>query len=205
MSEGAVGALHGRFVHGRRIRKLVEHLDALIPHGAAVLDVGCGDGLLAARLQEARPDLTVRGLDVLVRPTTHIPIDLFDGQTIPAAAASWDVVTCIDVLHHTDDPSSLLAECARVARSAVVVKDHLRNGWGAAATLRFMDRAGNARHGVRLPYNYLSYAEWQTALTALKLSPDVWEERLGLYPVPANWLFGRRLHFIARLVPRSHV
>lgn len=200
---GPVDRLHGRVVHTRRIERLVAHLGPLIPRSASVLDVGCGDGLLAARLQSARPDLRIRGLDVLTRPKTFVPVDLFDGENIPAGERSWDIVTCIDVLHHVDDPVRLLAECARVGRRAVVIKDHLREGWGAMTTLRFMDRVGNARHGVRLPYNYLSHAEWRSALGRANLSADVWDERLGLYPVPADWIFGRRLHFIARLVPVS--
>jgi hypothetical protein len=37
----------------------------------------------------------------------------------------------------------LLREAARVAREAVVIKDHTKNGLAADATLRFMDRIGN--------------------------------------------------------------
>ena len=112
---GLIDGLHGGYVHDRRTRRLNEMLSALIPRGASVLDVGCGDGLLARRIQDARPDLTVQGIDVLVRDQTHVPVRHFDGRTIPDAIGRPDVVMFVDVLHHTDDPAVLLGEAARVA------------------------------------------------------------------------------------------
>jgi 2-polyprenyl-3-methyl-5-hydroxy-6-metoxy-1,4-benzoquinol methylase len=47
----------------------------------------------------------VRGIDIMARPTSHIPVDIFDGQTIPHPDKSFDVVSFVDVLHHTDDPA----------------------------------------------------------------------------------------------------
>ena len=41
-----------------------------------------------------------------------------------------------------------------MAARGIVLKDHTRNGLFSGSTLRFMDWVGNARHGVRLPYNY---------------------------------------------------
>ena len=66
-----------------------------------------------------------------------------------------------------------------------------------------MDWVGNAGHGVRLPYNYLSRAQWQRLWAQTGLEVDRIEERLGLYPRPASWLFERGLHFIARLRPEE--
>ena len=36
-------------------------------------------------------------------------------------------------------------------------------------------------------------------IDALDLSITGWDEQIGLYPFPANLLFGRKLHFIATL------
>jgi SAM-dependent methyltransferase len=169
-----------------------------MPADARVLDVGCGDGLLAKIIGDARPDLTLEGIDVLVRGGTHIPVRAFDGRHIEAADASYDVVTFVDVLHHTDDPESLIAEAARVARRAVVIKDHTKDGLLAGGTLAFMDWVGNARHGVALPYNYWPRRQWQEMAGRRGLTIDRWIDRLGIYPWWARWVFERRLHFIAR-------
>ena len=56
--------IHGNYVHKRRVRVLSEHLAKLIPKDARVLDVGCGDGLLAHLILQRRPDLVLRGIDV---------------------------------------------------------------------------------------------------------------------------------------------
>ena len=77
-----VGTLHGRLVHARRVRALAGHFSDLLPTSHRVLDVGCGDGLIDRLVLERRPDLTIRGIDPLVRTGTHIPVAAFDGKTL---------------------------------------------------------------------------------------------------------------------------
>jgi len=196
---GLIDKVHGSVVHTRRVRVLADHLAPLFPQGAKVLDVGCGDGLLAKILMERRPDLTFEGIDVLVRGDTHVPVREFDGKHIDSPDNSYDAVLFVDVLHHTMEQDALMAEAARVARQCVIIKDHTRNGLLAKATLRFMDRVGNARYGVALPYNYLSRAEWTAMFARHHLVIEKETRKLGLYPWPAGWVFDRGLHFVARL------
>ena len=193
--------LHGTLVFDRRTRVLSERLAALLPETARVLDVGCGDGLIDHLIAERRPDVTITGVDLILRPETHIPVTQFDGKRIPFDDGAFDVVMFVDVLHHTEDPEILLAEARRVASRAVVLKDHTRDGLLAGPTLRFMDWVGNAPHGIPLPYNYWPERRWREAFAGLGLTPEIWLNKLGLYAAPANWLFGRSLHFIARLNP----
>jgi SAM-dependent methyltransferase len=191
--------LHLRLVSDRRIAILARQIAELLPRDASVLDVGCGPGTLTARVAGLRPDCTFRGIDVMARPDSVIPVDLFDGVRIPVGDGSVDVVMFVDVLHHTDDPNVLLREARRVARRCVIIKDHRRDGLFAGPTLRVMDWVGNAHHGVRLPYNYLSEREWRTAFAAAGLTPDVWRQRLGIHSALLDPVVGRGLHFLARL------
>jgi SAM-dependent methyltransferase len=191
--------IHGGYVFKRRVRVLSERLAPLLPPNARVLDVGCGDGLIAKLIMELRPDVALQGIDVLVRPQTHIPVGPFNGKVIPHRDDSFDAVTFVDVLHHTNDPMVLLREAARVARQAVIIKDHYLDGPLAGPTLRLMDWVANARYGVVLPYNYWPAQRWADAFAALGLTLAVNETRIGLYPWLANWVFGRGLHFVARL------
>jgi SAM-dependent methyltransferase len=191
--------LHNCYVFDRRTRVLSQHLAGLIPKNSSILDVGCGDGLLALLISQKRPDITWRGIDVSVRERSYMMIDRFDGQKIPYADASFDAVMFVDVLHHTEDPMILIREAARVARKMVLIKDHTLDGLLAAQTLRFMDRVGNARHGVPLPYNYWPKSRWLETFATLGLQINVWTTNLGIYPCPMNWIFDRSLHFIAQL------
>ncbi len=198
-----LNAVHGAAVFNRRVRVLAGHLADAIPGRGTVLDLGCGDGSVAVELMKLRPDLKVEGVDVLLRPQTHIPVTLYDGATLPFAPESFDYVTIVDVLHHTDDPAAVLAEAARVARRGVIIKDHLREGLGAFPTLRLMDWVGNRGHDVRLPYNYLSKAEWDAVFGGIKVAPATWNQRLDLYPQPFSLAFDRSLHFISTIRPTA--
>jgi SAM-dependent methyltransferase len=194
-----VGALHANLVFGRRTRILAYHVGQLIPSGARVLDVGCGDGLIDRMIMD-QTGASIEGIDTLIRPSTHIPVRAFSGSAIPYPDRSVDVVMFVDVLHHTSDPKILLAEAARVGRS-VVIKDHLRDGFLANETLRLMDWVGNAHHNVVLPYNYLSRTEWNEACREVGLQVEKLNTKLGLYPVPFSLIFERCLHFIAFCTP----
>ena len=195
----AVRFLHDRLVTNRRIEVLASWFAQLAPQRARILDVGCGSGLLSKVLQSKRPDLTITGIDVLPREPTHIPVEMFDGVRIPFPDESFDAVLFSDVLHHTEAPSTLLREARRVAGQALLIKDHYRKGFAAAQRLRVMDWVGNARFGVALPYNYWTEDQWHHAWRQIGVVPEELITRLGIYPAPADWIFGADLHFVARL------
>jgi SAM-dependent methyltransferase len=203
MLQATMGRIHGAVAFERRTRVLADALATMIPSGSSVLDVGTGDGRIAALVSAADPTLRIEGIDVLVRERTHVPVRAFDGTTLPCPDRSVDVVTFVDVLHHADNPGALLGEAARVARRAVVVKDHIAETAIDHATLRLMDWVGNAPHGVALPYNYASRAAWDARFAAAGLRAEAWTDDIPLYPFPLDKVFGRGLHFIARFRPRA--
>jgi SAM-dependent methyltransferase len=194
-----VEQVHGGYVYGRRTRVLSEALAGLIPGNARVLDIGCGDGLISRMIQDKRPDISIEGIDVLIRPNVYIPVRQFDGVHLPYDDNTFDVAMFVDVLHHTDNPSLLIRDAARVSRNLLLLKDHRRNGLLAGPTLRFMDWVGNERHGVRIPANYWPEKRWREAFASLDLSVTHWTDDVPLYPFWASWLFGRSLHFIASM------
>ena len=193
------GLLHERTVLGRRAVILANWFAEFAPPGARILDVGCGDGAIASLIATARSDVSIEGVDVLVRAKTRVPVTWYDGVHIPFDDDSFDLVMFSDVLHHVDDPGALQIEARRIARRHVLIKDHRVEGIAAAARLRFMDQIGNARFGVSLPYNYWCEAQWDAAWRTIGLYPERVVTELGLYPWPLDALFGAHLHFIALL------
>src|SRR5262249_20191559 len=191
-----IGAFHEGIIMQRRVQVLARWISDLVQGERTLLDIGCGDGSIDLLVQQANPSLSVRGVDVLVRPAAKIPVERFDGRRLPFDDNSFDVVMCIDVLHHTDDPTILMREAKRVGRNALILKDHTMEGVLSYQRLRLMDWVGNAHHGVLLPYNYWRERTWRDTIADIGFQVERWETRLGLYPWPASLIFDRRLHFI---------
>jgi ubiquinone/menaquinone biosynthesis C-methylase UbiE len=92
-------------------------------HGA-LLDVGCGPGLLLASLAANCPGLRLAGLDIapeMVRTATErlgarAQIELGDAESLPWEDASFNYVFCVDSFHHYPDPKKALSEFHRVLK-----------------------------------------------------------------------------------------
>jgi ubiquinone/menaquinone biosynthesis C-methylase UbiE len=185
----------------RRVSILAKHLASLVPETESLsgLDVGCGSGEIAESVRQLRSNVTFQGIDVLVRPQTRIPVRQFDGLNLPFSDNYFDFTMLVDVLHHADDATTLLAECVRVSRQFVLIKDHYCNSKWDDLRLRMMDWVGNRSYGVALPYNYLSTQQWEKLYETRGLSPITILDRLNLYPDPVSLIFDSNLHFISRL------
>jgi len=150
-------------------------------------------------LMEKSPHLEVTGADVVLRRDAVIPVTLYDGSRLPYPDGSYDFTMLIDVLHHVDRPAVILSECIRVARSFVLIKDHLCESWWDEIRLRMMDWGGNRAEGINMPYRYLSLGEWERLFQKVGLTPDPMLCSLGLFPPPFSLIFEGNLHFLARL------
>jgi SAM-dependent methyltransferase len=107
---------------------------AFVPPGGVVVDVGCGDGALAAALGSltsagagpAAPGAARRvvvGVDLARAPlgaarargVAPVQADL-DGAGVPLRSGCADAVTSLDVIEHVFDPAAHVAEAFRLLR-----------------------------------------------------------------------------------------
>ena len=186
---GLLAGLHGSLVFNRRTQVLSECFAQMLPADTKVLDVGCGDGLIDHLITQRRPDVTISGVDLIVRPRTHIPVTAFDGKRIPFEDGAFDIVMFVDVLHHTEDPAILLAEARRVARRAVVLKDHTRDGHPRRArpSVHGLGRQRAARHPPAV--QLLAGTALARRLRAARLDSGDLAEQAGTLPDTGHLVF----------------
>jgi trans-aconitate methyltransferase len=96
---------HGKLRGDPVFRFVLEH--GLIPRGALLLDLGCGQGVLAALIATADESHAIRGIELRARDVERarsaVPEAQFDrGDIRTAAFGRADVVALFDVLHYID-------------------------------------------------------------------------------------------------------
>lgn len=95
-------------------------------HGKVVLDFGCGDGNSAAYFLKHLSPEAYFGIDISAnsielaseRHLEHCRFQVYDGEHIPFADETIDIVFIACVLHHIDSSihSNILSECHRVLK-----------------------------------------------------------------------------------------
>jgi 2-polyprenyl-6-hydroxyphenyl methylase/3-demethylubiquinone-9 3-methyltransferase len=95
--------------------------------GKRVLDIGCGGGILSDSM--ARKGAQVTGIDLSVKALKVAQLHALEASTprvsyreVSAEAlaqeqpASFDVVTCMEMLEHVPDPASVVQACSQLVK-----------------------------------------------------------------------------------------
>ena len=119
----------GNPIERRLMAGFLSALDRAVPTdpGQRILEVGVGEGEVAARLASSRRSSSLVGLDLPDQRrhqdwATHEITGLFaDASRLPFPDAAFDTVLAIEVLEHVAEPDDVLAEMVRTATSRIVV------------------------------------------------------------------------------------
>ena len=137
-----------------------------LPHAAAVLDLGCGTGVMA-RAIAARDDFagTVTGVDQspdFIAAAERLAADegvgdriefvVGDAHALDLPAASFDAVVAHTLVSHVRDPLAVLAQAARVTRPGGSVA--IFDGDYASLTFGVLGPAARRGDGGRLPVDH---------------------------------------------------
>ena len=133
----------------------LQSIAALVPRGARVLDLGCGDGALLDVLQRER-GCTGYGIEIddanvlacVKRGVNVIQINLDEGLSM-FDDASFDVVLQIDTLQHLRNAEVMLRETARVGKTGIVAFPNFAHWPNRLSVLR-----GRMPVTKRLPYQW---------------------------------------------------
>ncbi len=94
--------------------------------GKTVLDVGCGGGILSESM--AKTGAIVTGIDLSDKALQVAKLHLLESgiqvdyrkiaveDMATECPASFDIVTCLEMLEHVPDPQSVIASCAKLVK-----------------------------------------------------------------------------------------
>jgi 2-polyprenyl-3-methyl-5-hydroxy-6-metoxy-1,4-benzoquinol methylase len=172
-------------------------LDKCVPPDAAsVLDVGCGDGFLAARLSQRIPRVVAVDIDqpVLERAKqrfTSAPVEWRHGDVLAMAdeLGDFDAVVSNATLHHLPDTRAALACWRRLVRpgGTLAVVSFARPGWRHLpwALATFVTRGVAIR--IRGKWEHSAPTVWPPRYTVRELRDHVRAElpgaRVSLLPL----------------------
>jgi ubiquinone/menaquinone biosynthesis C-methylase UbiE len=155
---------------------------------AQVLDLGCGTGILAARLRGALPNARVVGCDfsrgMLARAAVRDGMVRWvrgDALRLPFRAACFDAAVSTEAFHWFPDPHQALGELHRVLRPGGALLVSLVNPpveWLSAAARELSRRAGQ-------PLDWPTRAHMRRRVEAAGFHV---EEQVRILRLPATFL-----------------
>lgn len=145
--------------------------------GDSLLDIGCGDGLVAWNLRERFYQILLIDVHDYLAPEVNLPmLDYCDGQSLPIDHA-FDTCLLLTVLHHAENPDELLRETRRVCRQRAIVIESIYGVLPASTGIPEMSLLNNElqrmyatfidwlynrvfHDGVPVPYNFNTPSGW---------------------------------------------
>lgn len=150
----------------------------------SMLDIGVGPGLALQHIIRHNPHLACAGIDIrdLRLPGVEVPLQVYDGHTLPFPADQFDVSLLFYVLHHCQDPYRLLAEAVRITRQKLLLIEEFSRPGVDPVSLDLTERQSHRALGIPsdLPYRLFDRSELAVMLQAHRL------KLIDQYPLPSQ-------------------
>jgi ubiquinone/menaquinone biosynthesis C-methylase UbiE len=157
---------YGQFILERRYQLAKAYAPAALSDGGFYLDVGCGNGAqtvlfaqhfdrwMGVDVEQARLDEFKRELQRGDYPAAKNQHDIlfYDGDHLPTADRSVDVLTCIEVIEHTRKDTETIGELFRVLKPGGTAIITVPNKWWIFET--------HGAHLPVLPWNRVPFFSW---------------------------------------------
>jgi SAM-dependent methyltransferase len=139
--------------------------DAIAPFlvGSRLLDIGAGEGYVAAALRQ-RTGIWTCAVDVGPYQRTPWPYLIYDGARLPFRDATFATTLISLALHHCVEPERVLDEAVRVTRSRLIILESVyRNRWERFCLERLDDWLNRYRHNgdMHVLLAFKGPQEWQ--------------------------------------------
>jgi len=165
-----------------REETIVQNIKPHLQAGQRVVEIGAGNGIVAQMLHDATgADVTL--LDVVDYNRTKLPMQLYDGKTLPFEDNSFDMAMLVFVLHHNPDPRPVMREALRVARRGVLVVENDVRGAIKKPVTQLIDSTEYLHRGVPRCYFTKSSDEWQAFFESLSAPTSV----VGTFKIGWFW------------------
>ena len=103
-------------------KKMCRDCQDFIKKKSKILDLGCGSAIISKEFKDFF-EAEIFGVDIEDKRIYPIPFKVIDGRLLPFPPNSFDVVLMNYVLHHSEDPISLLSQVKKTAPKIIIYED----------------------------------------------------------------------------------
>ncbi len=155
--------------------------------GQTLLDIGCGNGLISEMARQNFSEVQLLDVVNYINPDVKLPfMSYHEGENLPVDRM-YDTVLLLTVLHHTNDPLTLLKEAWKVTNKRLIIIESIfgvheklpNNKYKLAdhgdreqiAFAVFVDWLYNRvlHDNIPVPYNFTTPQKWIEIFTQLEM------------------------------------
>lgn len=148
--------------------KMVEECQEFIERNSKILDVGCGSAIFSQMLKERNKNIDLWATDISDRRIFDIPFKVTNGKILPFSERSFDLVFLNYVLHHSQDPITLLSEAKRVS-SKIIIYEDIPSDFFSKIYCFFHGFFFSLFWGKKNKINFKKFSQWQEIFKKLHL------------------------------------